>query len=76
MRTIIMSVGRGERRSPLPLKFDSHSVCWEAFAQTAEALKPVKASELRKVASDLKIKGYRRLNKSELLVALASTSAA
>jgi hypothetical protein len=44
---------------------------WEAFAQVAQALKLIKASELKQVASSLKIKNYRRMNKSELLVAIA-----
>jgi hypothetical protein len=49
-------------------------VCWEAMNQVALALKPIKASELKEVASSLKIKNYRRMNKSELLVAIAFTS--
>ena len=49
-------------------------VCWEAINQVALALKPIKASELKQVASSLKIKNYRRMNKSELLVAIAFTT--
>lgn len=49
-------------------------VCWEAMNQVALALKPIKASELKQVASSLKIKNYRRMNKSELLVAIAFTT--
>lgn len=49
-------------------------VCWEAMNQVALALKPIKASELKEVASSLKIKNYRRMNKSELLVAIAFTT--
>lgn len=61
--------------NPLNNQLALIAVCWQAFAQTAEALKPVKASELKEVASDLKIKGYRKMNKSELLVALAASAA-
>jgi hypothetical protein len=49
-------------------------VCWEAMNQVALALNPIKASELKEVASSLKIKNYRRMNKSELLVAIAFTT--
>ncbi len=49
-------------------------ICWEAFAKVAQALKLIKASELKQVASSLKIKNYRRMNKSELLVAIATTA--
>lgn len=45
---------------------------WEAFAKVAQALKLIKASELKQVASSLNIKNYRRMNKSELLVAIAT----
>lgn len=45
---------------------------WEAYAQVAHALKLIKASELKQVASSLKIKNSRRMNKSELLVAIAT----
>lgn len=46
-------------------------ICWKAFAKVTQALKPIKASELKEVASSLKVKNYRRMNKSELLVAIA-----
>ncbi len=45
---------------------------WEACAQVAHALKLVKASELKQVASFLKIKNSRRMNFCELLVAIAT----
>ncbi len=47
-------------------------ICWEAFAKVTHALMLIKASELKEVASSLKVKNYRRMNKSELLVAIAT----
>jgi hypothetical protein len=58
------------REAPLNNRLALELVCWEAFALVAEALKPIKANELKAIASDLSIKGYRRMTKSELLVAL------
>jgi hypothetical protein len=45
-----------------------------AFAKVAQALKLIKTSQLKQVASSLEIKNYRRMNKSELLVAIATTA--
>jgi hypothetical protein len=57
---------------PLNNALALHMISWEAFAKVTQALKSIKASELKEVASSLKIKNYRRMNKSELLVAIAT----
>lgn len=45
-------------------------VCWKTINNLAAAFSAVKASELKQVASYLKIKGYRKMRKLELFLTL------
>ncbi|OKH30610.1 hypothetical protein NIES2119_30680 [[Phormidium ambiguum] IAM M-71] len=45
-------------------------VCWKTINNLAGAFSAVKASELKQVASYLKIKGYRKMRKLELFLTL------
>lgn len=44
------------------------AICWQAISQTATLLDAIKASEMKSIASELKIPRYRNLNKTQLLV--------
>lgn len=47
-------------------------ICWKTINNLASAFSAVKASELKQVASQKKIKGYRKMRKLELFLTLMS----
>jgi hypothetical protein len=44
------------------------TICWQAIGETAVLLDAIKASEMKSIASELKIPRYRNLNKTQLLL--------
>jgi hypothetical protein len=44
------------------------AICWQAIGETATLLDAIKASEMKSIASQLKIPRYRSLNKTQLLL--------
>lgn len=49
-------------------RFALLAICWQAISQTATLLDAIKASEMKSIASELKIPRYRSLNKTQLLL--------
>jgi hypothetical protein len=43
-------------------------ICWQAISETATLLDNIKASEMKSIASELQISGYRKMNKTQLLI--------
>jgi hypothetical protein len=44
------------------------TVCWKAISETSKLLDNIKASEMKSIASELKIPKYRGMNKTQLLI--------
>lgn len=53
---------------PLNNRFALLVICWQAIGETATLLNAIKASEMKSMASELKIPRYRNLNKTQLLL--------
>jgi hypothetical protein len=53
---------------PLNNQLITQMICWQALSVTANLLDQIKASEMKSIASELKIPKYRSMNKSQLLV--------
>ena len=49
-------------------RFALLAICWQAIGETVTLLNAIKASEMKSVASQLKIPRYRSLNKTQLLL--------
>ncbi len=54
--------------APLNNQLAIATIGWQAIAQASILLDNIKASELKSIASDLKVKGYRKLKKTELML--------
>jgi hypothetical protein len=44
------------------------TICWRAISETSKLLDNIKASEMKSIASELKIPKYRNMNKTQLLI--------
>jgi hypothetical protein len=44
------------------------AICWQAISETSKLLDSIKASEMKSIASELKIPRYRNMNKTQLLI--------
>ena len=53
---------------PLNNQLITQIICWQVLSTTAKLLDQIKASEMKSIASELKIPKYRAMNKSQLLV--------
>jgi hypothetical protein len=47
-------------------------ICWQAISETAKLLDDIKASEMKTIASELQITGYRKMNKTQLLIEIVA----
>jgi hypothetical protein len=53
---------------PLNNQLITQMICWQALSITAKLLDQIKASEMKSIASELKIPKYRAMNKTQLLI--------
>jgi hypothetical protein len=53
---------------PLNNQLITQMICWQALSVTAKLLDQIKASEMKSIASELKIPKYRSMNKFQLLI--------
>jgi hypothetical protein len=44
------------------------TICWQGISKTSKLLDNIKASEMKSIASELKIPRYRNMNKTQLLI--------
>lgn len=56
---------------PLNNRLANTVICWQALHQVSTWLDETKASELKNIASKLKIPKYRQMNKTQLLVSIS-----